>query len=68
MMRRKISGTGYITQGYVIKTRVPLGDDPVSAYIRASKKTPDQREDELRTAAKIGTRAPGRMGKGWPAR
>ena len=49
--------------------RVPLNpDDPVGAYLLASKRTPDQRKDELATAAKTGTAAPGRMGKGWPAR
>ena len=54
-MPRTVSGTATL----------PLNpEDPVAAYILASKKTPDQRKDELRTATEISTPAPWRTGKG----
>lgn len=40
---------------------VPLGDDPISQYIRASSESAEQKANELAAAAKRGITGPGRM-------
>lgn len=40
---------------------VPLGDDPISQYIRASSKSIEQKANELSAATKRGITGPGRM-------